>query len=153
MIGLEVPRAEARDVPTAPSPSGCKRRRVHTGLLFCLPPGWAQNGAQADFFCCHGPKKFRGGDKKRNRLRIYRCGWWSRERSTSACASQRSVGCLFRLDFAIGLKKPWLGWKPLDDLPFRTLPCAESASAWLLFPCHEDGIRSVQHLFGVVVFL
>ena len=79
-------------VPTAPSPSGCKRRRVHTGLLFCLPPGWAQNGAQADFFCCHGPKKFRGGDKKRNRLRIYRCGWWSRERSTSACAPQRSEG-------------------------------------------------------------
>ena len=140
-------------VPTAPSPSGCKRRRVHTGLLFCLPPGWAQNGAQADFFAVMAQKSSEAATKNATGYEYTDVVWWSRERSTSACAPQRSVGCLFRLDLAVGLKKPWLGWKPLDDLPFRTLPCAESASAWLLFPCHEDGIRSVQHLFGVVVFL
>lgn len=50
-------------VPTAPSSSGCKRRRVHTGLLFCLPPGWAQNGAQADFFAVMAQKSSEAATK------------------------------------------------------------------------------------------
>ena len=49
-------------VPTAPSPTGCKRRRVHTGLLFCLPPGDAELG-QADVFAVTAEKSSEAATK------------------------------------------------------------------------------------------